>query len=73
MLRLATWNVERPNLSEATRRARLLTAMQTVQADIWVLTETHTERSLLAPDLPLSQPNAQTRLGEPGETVAFFQ
>ncbi|CAN5643051.1 hypothetical protein BH23CYA1_BH23CYA1_04470 [soil metagenome] len=45
MLRLATWNVERLNLSEATRRARLLTAMQTVQADIWVLTETHTARS----------------------------
>lgn len=66
MLRIATWNVERPKLSQATRRARLLKAMQTMQADIWVLTETHTTLS------PGSEFTAVTSEGvdrpsEPGE------
>lgn len=67
MLRIATWNVERPKLSEATRRARLLEAMQMMQADIWVLTETHTA---LSPGSGFTAVTSQgtDRPCEPGET-----
>lgn len=41
MLRIATWNVERPNPSECLRSDRLLDAIKTVRADIWILTETN--------------------------------
>ncbi|MGB3296511.1 MAG: endonuclease/exonuclease/phosphatase family protein [Phormidesmis sp.] len=45
MIRIATWNVERPRLSERTRRLRLLNTMKSMQADVWILTETHTSLS----------------------------
>ena len=67
MLRIATWNVERPKLSEATRRARLLEAMRTIQADIWVLTETHTALSPGSEFASITTQGAD-RPGEPGET-----
>ncbi len=67
MLRIATWNVERPKLSEATRRARLLEAMQTMPADIWVLTETHTAFSPV-PGFASVRTQGVDRPGEPGET-----
>ncbi len=67
MLRIATWNVERPKLSEATRRVRLLEAMQTQPADIWVLTETHTAFSPV-PGFTSITTQGVDRPGEPGET-----
>lgn len=67
MLRIATWNVERPKLSAATRRARLVKAMQMQSADIWVLTETHTAFSPVSGFASVTTQGAD-RLGEPGET-----
>jgi endonuclease/exonuclease/phosphatase family metal-dependent hydrolase len=67
MLRIATWNVERPKRSEATRRDRLLKAIQAVQADIWILTETHT---LLSPGPSFTAVSTQPtdRVHESGES-----
>jgi hypothetical protein len=67
MLRIATWNIERPKRSEATRRDRLLKAIQTVQADIWILTETHTS---ISPGLDFTSVSTQQadRAQEPGES-----
>ena len=67
MLRIATWNVERPKRSEATRRDRLLTAIQAVQADIWILTETHT---LISPgsEFMVTSTQQADRPHEPGES-----
>lgn len=66
MLRIATWNVERPKRLEGTRRDRLLTAIQIVQADIWILTETHTS---ISPDSGFTSISTQTadRAHELGE------
>jgi endonuclease/exonuclease/phosphatase family metal-dependent hydrolase len=67
MLRIATWNVERPKRSEATRRDRLLKAIQAVQADIWILTETHTSISP-GPDFTAVSTQQSDRAHEPGES-----
>ncbi|MGB7251944.1 MAG: endonuclease/exonuclease/phosphatase family protein [Phormidesmis sp.] len=67
MLRIATWNVARPKLPEAPRRARLLTAMRTMQADIWVLTETYTAFSPGSEFASVTTQGAD-RPSEPGET-----
>jgi endonuclease/exonuclease/phosphatase family metal-dependent hydrolase len=67
MLRIATWNVERPKRSEATRRDRLLKAIQSVQADIWILTETHTSISL-GPDFTAVSTQQADRAHESGES-----
>ena len=41
MLRIATWNLDRPRVSQSARRARLSQSVMAVAADIWILTETH--------------------------------
>ena len=66
MLRIATWNVERPKRSETTRRSRLLKAVQALQADIWILTETHDS---LSPGAGFTAVTTQQtdRIHEPGE------
>ena len=50
-MKIATWNLESSNRLTPTRRTALLKAMQKVNADVWVLTETWTDFSL-GPDLP---------------------
>lgn len=67
MIRIATWNVERPRPSELTRRKRLLEAMQSIDADVWILTETHTS---LAPgeDFTAVTTEKPNRIHESGET-----
>ena len=66
MLRIATWNVERPKLSEMTRRARLLEAMRQMRADVWVLTETHSALSP-GPEFTSVTTQGSDRPCEPGE------
>jgi hypothetical protein len=74
MIRIATWNVQRSKLSEVKRRDgeafqgnRLLESIHTMQADIWILTETHASLSPL-----LGFTSATTKesdpIHEPGET-----
>ena len=41
MLRIATWNVERPKGRSDAPAVAFFKAVQAVQADIWILTETH--------------------------------
>jgi hypothetical protein len=67
MLCIATWNVERPKRSEATRRDRLLKAIQAVEADIWILTETHTSISP-GPNFTSITTQQADRTHEPGES-----
>lgn len=42
VLRIATWNLERPSKRVGTRRPRQLARIAEVDADVWVLTETRT-------------------------------
>jgi len=44
-LRIATWNLGRPTESQRVRRERLTLFIRKVNADIWVLTETHSSVS----------------------------
>lgn len=44
-MRIATWNVERPKNATSTRSKRILTKLREIDADIWVLTETHDDIS----------------------------
>ncbi len=43
MIRIATWNLDRPRFSEAKRRELLIHTIQSesIRADVWILTETH--------------------------------
>jgi endonuclease/exonuclease/phosphatase family metal-dependent hydrolase len=74
MIRIATWNVQRPKLSEVKRRDgeafqgnRLLESIQAMQADIWILTETHAS---LSPGLEFTSTTTEESdpIHEPGET-----
>lgn len=40
-IRIATWNVERPKADSRTKLPRLAAAMRDIDADVWILTETH--------------------------------
>jgi endonuclease/exonuclease/phosphatase family metal-dependent hydrolase len=67
MIRIATWNVQRLKLSEVKRRDHLLMAIQAMQADIWILTETHAS---LSPGLGFTSATTEESdpIHEPGET-----
>jgi endonuclease/exonuclease/phosphatase family metal-dependent hydrolase len=41
MMKIATWNVERPNVSSKRRNEEIIAALQEVDADILILTETN--------------------------------
>lgn len=41
MIRIATWNIERPKSANQTRSQRILAKIGEIGADIWILTETH--------------------------------
>ncbi len=40
-MRIATWNVERPKNAHSPRSQHILAKLREVEADIWILTETH--------------------------------
>jgi endonuclease/exonuclease/phosphatase family metal-dependent hydrolase len=40
-MRIATWNIERPKNSTSPQSQRVLSKIQEIEADIWILTETH--------------------------------
>jgi hypothetical protein len=40
-MRIATWNLQRPASAKSSRALRLLERIKLIDADIWVLTETH--------------------------------
>lgn len=40
-IRIATWNLERPNLNGWTKNPRIIGRMQDINADLWILTETN--------------------------------
>ena len=67
MIRISTWNVQRPKLSEVKRRDLLLESIQAMQADIWILTETHAS---LSPRLGFTSATTEESdpIHEPGET-----
>jgi hypothetical protein len=66
MINIATWNVQRPKLSQVKRRHLLLKSIQAMQADIWILTETHAS---LSPGLDFTSatPEESDPIHEPGE------
>lgn len=41
MLRIATWNIQRPQSNRSARLERVLQHIENVSADVWILTETH--------------------------------
>jgi endonuclease/exonuclease/phosphatase family metal-dependent hydrolase len=45
-LRIATWNLGRPTASQSARHERLTSWLQKINADIWILTETHSAITL---------------------------
>lgn len=65
MIRIATWNVDRPQKSQ-TRRDRLGKEIQAMEADVWILTETHSSFSL-KPDFECITTEESDPLHEPGE------
>src|SRR5688500_14052846 len=40
-MRIATWNLQRPANGGSSRALRLLERIKAIDADVWVLTETH--------------------------------
>jgi hypothetical protein len=40
-LKIATWNLDRPNRSTELKNKRILDALKKIGADIWILTETN--------------------------------
>jgi len=42
-LRIATWNLERPEALDDPRVAIQRQQLQQIDADVWILTETHTD------------------------------
>ncbi len=66
MMRIATWNLERPRNPNTPRARRLLAEIQAINADIWILTET---RENLSPGPEYASAGTQgfDRTGDPGE------
>ena len=67
MIRIATWNIQQPRLSETKRRKAVLDAIHSVQADVWILTETHDSISPGSNFASVSTEDAD-RLHKPGES-----
>ncbi len=42
MMKIATWNLERPNDSSKSRNTKIIESLNEVDADILILTETNT-------------------------------
>lgn len=40
-MKIATWNVKRPRMDQRKKLAALQSRMQSIDVDIWILTETH--------------------------------
>lgn len=53
-LRVATWNLARPQTAEAPRAEAIARKLREVDADIWILTETHLEASPGADFIPVA-------------------
>jgi endonuclease/exonuclease/phosphatase family metal-dependent hydrolase len=66
-LRVATWNLQRPTASQSSRRERMVAWLHKVNADVWVLTETH---SAITPggDFAVVATTTSDRPEEPGES-----
>lgn len=68
-MRIATWNVERPHNSARPRGRRILEKIRQIDADIWILTETH-DAIAPGPDYdcvatePVTEPPTRHRAGE---------
>ncbi|MGJ8641766.1 MAG: hypothetical protein ACSHX9_00030 [Luteolibacter sp.] len=41
MMRIATWNLERPDPANEVRNRAQMVKIREIDADIWILTETH--------------------------------
>ncbi len=69
MIRIATWNLDRPRRSEAKRRELLIHTLQSesIQADVWILTETHASVSP-GPEFSCVTTEEPDPLHEPGES-----
>jgi hypothetical protein len=65
-LRIATWNLERPAVSQTDRCERLMSWLRKVNADIWILTETDSAITLGDDFRVLATANDSSR--KPGES-----
>lgn len=69
-LKLATWNVERP--IQKRRRDALLSQIEIVNADVWVVTETHDDLALGLPHVHSSMPGRDGRDEEQHRWVSIW-
>ena len=65
-MKIATWNLQRPLLSNRRRQERIHEHLKRVDADIWVLTETH-DVVIPGEDFKASSTEGFDRPSEPGE------
>ena len=70
-MKIATWNLDRPLTRKASKRAAIARWMREVDADVWVLTETHAE---VTPGAEFSgvatlEPDPEHEVGENWTTV----
>lgn len=70
-MRVATWNLQRPTSPMTARGRRLIDWLQQVDADIWVLTETH-ESVRPGPDFRSVMTTGADPTGRPGERWAVI-
>ena len=70
-MRVATWNLQRPASPMTARGRRLIDWLRQVDADIWVLTETH-ESVSPGPDFRSVMTTGADRTGRPGERWAMI-
>jgi endonuclease/exonuclease/phosphatase family metal-dependent hydrolase len=66
-IRIATWNVERPKAASHMKVPRLAASLRDIDADVWILTETHTSLTPGADYRPVSSTGSD-RKQEAGES-----
>jgi hypothetical protein len=69
-LKLATWNVERP--TQPRRRIALRSYIDSVDADVWVLTETHDDLVLELPHVHSSTPGRDDGINQQERWVSIW-
>src|SRR5665647_2392857 len=65
-LKVATWNLARVLPKDTARRAKIVGWLDRIDADVWVLTETHNSVSP-GPEYSAASTGYSERPGEPGE------
>ena len=70
MMRIATWNLERPKLGGSAKNGARLNQIRSIDADLWILTETSSAIDLSGYTSHPTSPPPQRENRSPGENYA---